>query len=271
MRQLVRLSGPLSLVLASLGGLAAFLYPFLLPAFGIEPARGNQLAVPLLFAVLALLSVAVLVSEVLQAEQHRGDAARFVALLAVLVALDAALRFVPSFIGASPIFPLIILSGYVFGARFGFAMGALTLLVSAILTGGIGPWLPYQMLCAGWIGQSAGWLPKRQGWPRRLLLVAFGATWGFLFGALMNLWFLSFIAPGVTESAGLYWTPGMSLVETVRAYARFYLATSLLFDGTRAIGNAVLLLLLGDPLCVILERWRLRLSWYPWQPLDETG
>lgn len=271
MGQLARLTGPFSLILASLGGVAAFVYPFLLAAIGIEPARGSSLAVPLLFASLALLSVAVLLSEFVQPERASTDVARSVALLAVLVAIDAALRFLPSLIGASPIFLLIILSGYVFGARFGFAMGALTLLLSAILTGGIGPWLPYQMLCAGWIGQSAGWLPKLQGWQRRLLLAGFGAAWGFLFGALMNLWFWPFAAPGATDSGGLYWVPGMSLAETVRAYARFYIATSLLFDGTRALGNALLVLLLSDPLVTILERWRERLRWHPWRELDDRA
>jgi len=269
MRQIARLTGTVSLFLASLGGLAAFLYPFLLAAFGIEPARGSALVIPLLFAALAVVSVAVLLSEIAAGDRVGDDPARFVALLAVLVAIDAALRFVPSLIGASPIFLLILLSGYVLGARFGFLMGSLTLLVSAALTGGIGPWLPYQMLCAGWVGQTAGWLPKTRGWRRRLLLAAFGAAWGFLFGALMNLWFWPFAAPGVGESAGLYWTPGLSLGETVRTYVRFYLATSLLFDGTRALGNAVLVLLLGEPLCTVLERWRQRLRWDPRQPLED--
>ncbi|MDW8059725.1 MAG: ECF transporter S component [Thermomicrobium sp.] len=229
------------------------------------------MVVPLLFALLAVVSLVVLTSEFAAAQQTREDAARVVALLAVLVAIDAALRFVPSLVGASPIFLIMMASGYVFGARFGFLMGALTLLLSAALTGGIGPWLPYQMLCAGWLGLSAGWLPRTSGWRRRLLLASFGAFWGFLFGALMNLWFWPFAAPGVSESAGLYWTPGMTVGETLRAYGRFYLATSLVFDGTRALGNALLALLLADPLCAVLERWRTRLAWQPWQAMDEPA
>ena len=52
------------------------------------------------------------------------------------------------------------LAGYIFGARFGFLLGVMTLLVSALLTGGVGPWLPYQMFTAGWIGLTSGWLPR---------------------------------------------------------------------------------------------------------------
>ncbi len=270
MSRVADLLSQIALSLAFLGGLAAFLYPFLLPLVGRVPEQRDTVVVPLLFALLAVVSLVVLVGELAAGATQRHDAARFVALLAVLVALDAALRFVPSLIGASPIFLLIMLAGYVFGTRFGFLMGSLTLLVSAVLTGGIGPWLPYQMLCAGWLGATAGWLPRTQGWRRRLLLASFGAFWGFLFGALMNLWFWPFMAPGIAESAGLYWTPGMSLGETLRTYARFYLATSLLFDGTRALGNAVLALLLSEPICTILERWGLRFAWRPWTPLEES-
>ncbi|MDW7981208.1 MAG: ECF transporter S component [Thermomicrobium sp.] len=261
----------LMLLLATVAGILAFLYPFLVAALGshVSPTRGPE--VILLFALLAVVSLVVLLTELSGEGLERSERTRVVALLAVLVAIDAVLRFVPSLIGASPIFFLIMVSGYVFGARFGFLMGALTLLVSAALTGGLGPWLPFQMLCAGWIGATAAWLPRQTGWHRRLWLASFGAVWGFLFGALMNLWFWPFAAPGVAESGGLYWTPGMALGDTLQAYARFYLATSVLFDGTRALGNAVLALLLSDAVCNALERWRDRLSWHPWSELADSS
>lgn len=264
MKYSTQILGHVLLMTASLGGIIAFLYPFILAALGLDPGPSRGIEVPLLFTLLATTSLLALLDALTTQRLERADRARVIALLATLVTLDAAMRFVPSLIGASPIFFLIILSGNIFGARFGFLMGALTLLVSAVLTGGIGPWLPFQMLSAGWVGLTAGWLPRR---PHRLwrpLLCIHGVGWGFLFGALMNLWFWPFAAPGVTDAAGLYWVPGLSLAETLRAYIRFYFATSLLFDGTRAFGNGLLVLLLAEPVAHALERWRDRLLWHPW-------
>ena len=39
-------------------------------------------------------------------------------------------------------------------------MGALTLFTSAIITGGVGPWLPGQMFVAGWVGMSVRLLAR---------------------------------------------------------------------------------------------------------------
>ena len=49
------------------------------------------------------------------------------------------------------------------GPSFGFASGALTMLLSAVLTAGLGPWLPYQMLAAGWVGMGAGYVGRISG------------------------------------------------------------------------------------------------------------
>ena len=114
---------------------------------------------PLLSVVLVSLCLAVLLVEL----QGQAAGAKTVAALGILVATAATLRFIEVAIpgpgGFSPIFAPIILGGYVFGPRFGFLLGAMTLLVSGLITAGVGPWLPYQMFTAGWVGLSAGWLP----------------------------------------------------------------------------------------------------------------
>ncbi len=258
------------LVAASLVGLAGFLYPFVLPAISQSGATGQAHAddAPLLIAVVTGLALAVTLATVTEGETGPSRP-RMVALLGVLVAIDATLRLVPTVLGATPVFLLIMLVGAVFGASFGFQMGALTLLISAFITGGIGPWLPYQMLGAAWIGMTAGWLPRGGGERRRLLLLAaFGAVWGLLFGALMNLWFWPFGAPGAGEAGDIYWTPGLGLTETIERYGRFYLVTSLGFDLFRAVGNVVLVLVLGGPILRLLERYRRRFTWEPWQEME---
>ena len=258
-------------LLASGIGLGGFFYPFLLPA--LEQVTGDRDAhasdAPLLFAVVTMLCAVAILVELGDVGSGSGAMSKRVALLGALVAIDATLRLAPTFLGASPIFPLIVLVGAVFGPAFGFQMGALTLLVSGFLTGGVGPYLPYEMLGAGWVGLTAGWLPRpaRFSWWIALLAV-FAAGWGFLYGALLNLWFWPFAAPGVETDAGLYWIPGMSAGETFRHYAKFYLVTSLGYDLFRAIANAVLVLALGGPLLRVLERFRRRFGWEPWTAFE---
>lgn len=256
------------LAMSSLIGLACFLYPFFLPL-------GNQISdsdaahsglAPILFA--GVSGLCLLVMLVTMADEQPVSRSRAVALLGVLVAIDSTLRLVPSLLGASTIFLLIMLVGAVFGASMGFQMGVLTLLFSAMLTGGLGPWLPFQMLAAGWVGMTAGWLPR--GWSIRhrvLMLAAFGAVWGLLFGVLMNLWFWPFTAPGVEANASLYWNPDLGFGETLRRYGSFYLVTSFGFDLARSIGNVALMLLFGAPVLRLLERYRHRFSWQPWEPV----
>ena len=265
----------IAVVVASVAGIAAFLYPFVLPA--LEPVAANRARstdAPLLFAAVTLFSLI----SILLTFQPGGDgsnlqqAAKSTALLGVLVSLDATLRLVPTFLGASPIFPLIMLTGAVFGAAMGFQMGALTLLLSAFLTGGIGPWLPFQMMVAGWVGLTAGWLPRTDDKRKRLLLLALlAAFWGFAYGALMNLWSWPFAAPGLQEDAGLYWNPALSAAESLQHYFKYYLATSAVYDFFRAGANVLLIMLLGPTVMATLERFRDRFTWQPWTESESGG
>ena len=260
------------LIVASVVGLLCFIYPFVLPVATEQRTGQDGQAgfTPLLFA--AVGGICTLVMLVTVTDQQGHSRSREVALLGVLVAVDATLRLVPSVLGASPIFLLIIFVGAVFGSALGFQMGVLTLLFSALVTGGVGPWLPFQMMAAGWVGLTAGWIPRGGSVRGRLVLIAaFGAVWGLLFGALMNLWFWPFSAPGVNSDSGLYWNPELGVAETITRYGRFYLTTSLGFDVARSIGNIVLVVMFGGPLLRLLERYRSRFTWTPWTDLDAQG
>lgn len=265
----------LLVAIASLVGVAAFLYPFLLPV--LQPSsedRARAGDAPLLFAFVTLLSLGAIALELDPSRVRAGgmSASKLVALLGVLVAANAALRLVPSFLGASPLFALIILVGAVYGPVFGFQMGALTLLVSAFLTGGIGPWLPFQMLGAGWVGMAAGWLPQPANQRHRLLmLAAFGVVTGFAYGAMLNLYSWPFAAPGAGEELGLYWNPSLSARESLQHYAHFYVVTSLWYDAFRAFANAALIVLVGAPILRTLDRSLAHFSWRPWTTPPSTG
>jgi energy-coupling factor transport system substrate-specific component len=259
-----RLLSGATIALTTMIGVVAFLYPFWLPAVasgssGIAHA-GDA---PLLLTVMVGLSFVALLLEAQRAAEH----ALLVALLGVLVAMNAILRFVDVALplpgGFSPIFVLIILTGYLFGGSFGFLMGAMTLVVSALITGGVGPWLPYQMLTAGWVGLSAPLCrgPDRAlggpgGRAEVLLLAAWGALWGFGYGAIMNLWFWPFASGPLDQ----HYQAGIGLVETLRRYLAFYVTTSLVWDLAAGAGNALLIGAFGGPILRALRRFERRFA-----------
>jgi energy-coupling factor transport system substrate-specific component len=212
----------------------------------------------MLTALLVTLCLGVLLVEV----QGQSANANTVAVLGLLVAIAATLRFIevgiPGPGGFSPIFAPIILGGYVFGARFGFLLGTMAMLTSAIITAGVGPWLPYQMFATGWMGMLSGWLPdmKRIGRWEPVVLAVWGVALGFIFGAIMNIWFWPFLAGGSQPDQS--WQPGMPIWQTVRNYAVFYAVTSLWWDMARAVGNAMLILFFAAPILRVLRRFKRR-------------
>ena len=246
------------LILASLAAAAAFALPFAVAG----STTSSRLAEGSLLLGIVTASALIIALGELARQAGPGNLSRATALLGVLVALDAALRLIPSLLGASPIFVLIILVGYAFGSAFGFAMGALTLLLSAVITAGIGPWLPFQMICAAWVGAGAGLIPSLAGpGAQRTVLAGYGVLVGLLFGALMNLYTWPLAAPGTDIVQSLYWAPGLSFGETADRYWRFYLTTSLVHDAARSIATAALLVLAGPPVVRMLQRFRLQVTW----------
>ena len=110
--------------MVSVAGLLAFSLPFLISALPSQPGRVSSRAVEssLLLALIVGGSLIIAVAELVRGP-GAGSHARSVALLGTLVAIDATLSLVPSFLGDSPIFALILLVGYVYWPRFVFVMG----------------------------------------------------------------------------------------------------------------------------------------------------
>ncbi len=247
-----------TLVVASALGLWGLFRPLFLSAGELGrdaiAGAGSEQAPVLIFGLLALCLVVV----VGNLETRRMDA-RSVALLGVLVGISACLRLVSGPLGASGSFLLPILCGYAFGADFGFLLGALAMLMSALLTGGIGPWLPFQMFGVGWCGMVAGWLPQMPGRYARscALLAVWGVLSAFVFGALMNLWIWPFLTPDVSDHS---FAPGQAWKVTAARFGAYYLATSSWWDAGRAVANGVLLLVGGPPILRLFERFQRRLQ-----------
>ena len=170
--------------IASIVGVMAFGWPLLASSGSVVVAHSGD--APWLFALLLPLVIAVVLADVADG----GLYAKGVALLGVLSAAAAALRpFGSGHAGFEPMWIVVILGGRALGPGFGFCLGAIGMFSSALVTGGVGPWLPFQMLAAAWIGLGAGLLPRASGRREIGLLAAYSAVACIAYGFVLNLWF----------------------------------------------------------------------------------
>lgn len=234
------------LAVAALGALVMFIWPLLMQSPGVNDASLAQAAFIVMMPILILL--------VLTEVSAGGISPQRLALLAVLTALNSIVRMLGAgFAGIETAFFLIIIAGYVFRSSFGFAMGMLSLFLSALLTGGVGPWLPFQMMAAGLVGIGAGMLPRlNKTWSQVALLIAYAVLASFTFGALMTLWSWPFLA-GV--DSGLSYLPGAGVWPNLQRFWQYQILTGgLIWDAGRAVTTAVLISVTGPALLATLRR-----------------
>lgn len=239
------------LSVASIGGLIMLMWPLLLE---VEPGT-ERVDPPFLFLVLMPMVVAVVLAEL----SENGLDSRALAILGVLTAAIAVLRGVSAGTGGIElVFFLLILGGRVYGAGFGFVLGCTSLFASALLTAGVGPWLPFQMICAAWVGMGAGLLPRRlRGKAEIAVLVVYGILAAYLYGLLMNLSGWPFLLGVAVEGheGGLSYVPGAPILENLKTFLLYTLLTSTgSFDTGRAITNSVAIVLLGPAVLTTLRR-----------------
>ncbi len=249
-RPLIPLGRRSSLLLlgVSIVGMVAYTWPLFVNA---EPTSGlaHTSDAPWVFMALLPLLLGIIVSELADSTLD----AKAIAVLGVLTACGAVLRL-PSVGtgGFTPMFFLLLPAARVFGKGFGFVLGALTMFVSALITGGVGPWLPYQMLGTAWVGFLAGCLPRRvHGRAELWMLALYGMFAGLAYGLLLNMWFWPFATFAEASTA---YVPGAAVLENLRRFMVFDITTSLGFDIPRAVGNVVLILVAGRPVMVVLRR-----------------
>ncbi|WP_375489345.1 ECF transporter S component [uncultured Jatrophihabitans sp.] len=230
--------------LATLIGFAAFLWPF-----WIAPGRlGTTYAPPVMFGLLLVLVLAVVFAEIADG----GIDSKALAMLGVLSAVNAGLRPLGAgTAGIETVFFMLVFAGRVFGPGFGFSLGCTSLFASAILTGGVGPWMPYQMFGCAWIGLFAGLLPRCRGKVEIAMLAAYGVFAGYFYGFMLNLQFWPF---SVDPGSSISYHPGASFTAQWHRYLLFDGATSLGWDTGRAITDLVAILLVGPAVLATFRR-----------------
>lgn len=243
----------LVLTIASIGGLLMFFWPLLVK---VEPAS-MQHGVDAPFIFFAILPVLIVV--VLAELSEGGMDSKALAMLGVLSAVNAALRPLGAgTAGIETVFFVLVLAGRVFGAGFGFVLGCTSLFASALLTAGVGPWLPFQMMASAWIGMGAGLLPRKvTGKAEILMLVAYGIVVAYGFGFIMNLWFWPFItgAEVYYHAGSISYVAGDPIGENLHRFVVFTLLTSTAgWDTGRAITNTLALLIVGPAVLATLRR-----------------
>jgi len=230
-----------TLLIVSAISLLGFLWPFFVTSDSSAPQ----------WIFLACAPIALLL---FFAKVSNGDLdAKSVALLALLSALIAALRPLGTgAVGIEPMWFILILSARVFGPAFGFLLGALSMVLSAFITGGIGPWLAYQSFAAAWIGLGVALIPRRLRGRRELIaLIIYGILAAQFFGIAMDLQFWPWYL-GVDSQ--LSYIPGGVLAENIDRFLTYHFLSALAWDIPRAIFTSVLLAIAGKPVLGALRR-----------------
>jgi energy-coupling factor transport system substrate-specific component len=232
------------MALAAFLGAVAFFWPFV-----VAPGRfGASYAPPLIFGVLLVLVLAVVFAQIADG----GIDAKALAMLGVLSAVNAALRPLSAgTAGVETVFFLLVLAGRVFGPGFGFTLGCTSMFSSALLTGGVGPWMPYQMFGCAFVGMLAGLLPRARGKAEIAMLAVYGSASGYLFGFLLNLSFWPF---STDPGSSIAYLPGLPFTQQWHRYLAYDAATSLGWDTGRAATTFVCVLLAGPPALTTLRR-----------------
>jgi energy-coupling factor transport system substrate-specific component len=179
---------------------------------------------------------------------RRGTAADIAGL--PVIAIGAwGLGFAPTVGGFAPYLFLPALAGYLRGPRAGFAAGVVAAAAAGTVGWHLGPWVPFQVLGAAWLGATAGLagtLARRAtGLRGRLTLAGACLAGGYLYGILLNATVWTGVFAGAAASQ---WGEGVPLPVGLAHFAAFYATTALLWDTLRGLGLAVLAIALPWPL-----------------------
>ena len=181
--------------------------------------------------------------------ERSRPSARVLSLVAALAALAVVGRLAfAAFPNVKPTTDIVLLAGYALGGAPGFAVGAITPVVSNVFLGH-GPWTPWQMFAWGGVGVGGALLAKAAGGRElgRWRLALACAVAGAAFGAVMDTYQWTLAAE---QDAGTW------LVVS---------GSSLPYNLAHVIGNVVFCLLIGPAFLRALRRYRRRFEvrWAP--------
>ncbi len=168
------------------------------------------------FISLAVTALALLLF--LAGFEKRNTGTRRLIIVAVMVALSVAGRFIPLF---KPVTALTMLTAMYLGGEAGFLTGALSAVLSNFYFGQ-GPWTPFQMLAWGLIGLFAGYLAQPLIRSRLLLLIC-GALAGVAYSFIMDVWTV------VWYNNAFAWKLYLAALGTALPYTVLYAVSNVLF------------------------------------------
>ena len=145
------------------------------------------------------------------------------------------------FVGIASFQPMsfiVMITGYTWGKRSGFLVGAVGAFISNLYLGQ-GPWTSWQMLGWGLCGILAGFLGERQNSLRYIYFIALAGFCGIFYGLIINVWhWLAFTYP----------------LNTATFIAVF--TSSLPFDIMHLTGNILFAIILAKPFYNILSKYK---------------
>lgn len=232
------------LIITAALGLVAFGWPLFLRPGAL---LASSTVAPLILAAILPMVLGMVVVQLANQEMD----VKALSMLGVLTALGAVARPLGAgTAGLESVFFLVILGGRVFGPGFGFVLGNTTLFASALVVGGVGPWLPHQMLAAGFVGLGAGMLPKAQGRREIIALASYGALCSIAYGFAMDFSFWPF----TVGTGGAGFDPAIGPLANLHRFVIYELVTGMGWNIGRAIANVVLVVVLGPPILRVLRR-----------------
>lgn len=187
------------------------------------------------------LAIAVLSSVPFFLSFERRDAAsKEMTILAVMVALSVAGRFMFSYLPHfKPVTAIVVIAGMYLGVESGFLCGALSAVLSNFIFGQ-GPWTPFQMFAWGLIGLIAGILanPLKR---HKVFLLLYAAAAGALFSLILDVWTV------------LWWDGTFNISRYLAA-----IITALPTTAVYILSNMVFLFFLAGPIGKKLDRVKIK-------------